>query len=252
MSIEVMTLVFYADPARLTSTEKLVLLAMADHGNDEGRHVYPSVRKLALKTSLSERGVQNVLSKLRSEGILAIVTESNGSRANEYEIDVEMLFSICVDSRTKERVNVVHPPTKKGVNVVHPPESGAPLPPHDVHPRGESGAPKSLINHHLNPDEENSSPPMDRTPQSIWDFISGQIAVSSSRGFYTSWIEPASPISLVDGLLKIGVANQHAQELLQSRIGPTCNRIIRGLVNFPGARVEFVIREPAVMKAGAR
>ncbi len=148
--------------------------------------------------------------------------------------------------------------TTPGTSDVPPPVRPTDHPPYvpQTTPRTSDVHTKSRLNQVLNPEEkeilqiQNSNSPA--TPQSIWDFISGQIAVSSSRGFYTSWIEPASPISLVDGLLKIGVANQHAQELLQSRIGPTCNRIIRGLVNSPGARVEFVIREPAVMKAGVR
>jgi len=251
MSMDAMSLVFWADPEKLSSTEKLVLVAMADFGNDEGYGIWPSVKTLATKTSLTDRSIQITLAKLKESGFLTFVAEpvfvkGKYTRGNEYTLNMDLLFSICKNEKTKTRIEKTHPGI--GGNA---PESDSPPPVNDVRLEGEPDSPKSLINHQLNHESEDRKNSFS-DPQSIWDFISGQIADGCSRGFYTSWIGPAVPVSLANGLLKIGVANQHAQELLQSRIGPICNRMIRGLVDSPGARVEFIIREPAIMKAGAR
>lgn len=73
----------------LPSTAKVVLLCLADHANDEGAHVYPSVGLTAAKCSLSERAVQNALRDLREDGILVEVRKGGGrGRTTEYRIDL--------------------------------------------------------------------------------------------------------------------------------------------------------------------
>ncbi len=51
MSVRIMSLVF--ENQELSSTEKLIMLALADHANDEGKSVYPSQSRIARKTSLA-------------------------------------------------------------------------------------------------------------------------------------------------------------------------------------------------------
>lgn len=52
------------------STAKLIMLALADHANDEGESAYPSVGRLAKKTSLSEQTVRNTLDALKYNGVV--------------------------------------------------------------------------------------------------------------------------------------------------------------------------------------
>lgn len=54
------------------STAKLVLLAMADHANDEGEGAYPSITRLARKTALSEQTIRNTFECLRHNGIISL------------------------------------------------------------------------------------------------------------------------------------------------------------------------------------
>lgn len=54
------------------STAKLVLLAMADHANDEGEGVYPSVERMCKKTSLSEQTIRNTYDALKFNGIIEL------------------------------------------------------------------------------------------------------------------------------------------------------------------------------------
>jgi hypothetical protein len=74
----------------LPPMEKLVLLAMADHARDDGTGCYPSVSRLAKKTSLSERGVQKVIRRLESEHFLASKGKSKGGRGVTVEYDLRL------------------------------------------------------------------------------------------------------------------------------------------------------------------
>jgi hypothetical protein len=67
MSVRLMGTVFYLD---IDPSEKLVLLAMADHADDDGTKCFPSVARLSLKTSFSRRGVQKVIARLTKKGFL--------------------------------------------------------------------------------------------------------------------------------------------------------------------------------------
>jgi hypothetical protein len=75
----------------IASSEKLVLLAMADHARDDGTGCYPSIELLARKTSLSRRGVQKIMRRLESRGLIAPSKVSRGGprRSTEYTLTVE-------------------------------------------------------------------------------------------------------------------------------------------------------------------
>ena len=83
MSIEAMT---WAFKQPLSSHEKVILLAIADHANDDGE-CWPSIAKVAQKACVSERTAQRYIIKLTDEGYLSTVSRSadNGGRmANKY------------------------------------------------------------------------------------------------------------------------------------------------------------------------
>jgi len=80
------------------STLKFVLLALADHANDEGRGAYPSIDTLAKKTSMSRRTVQRALDALIQLQIIKCVGTS------EYGTDNYSIFEAAIyrgDSGTK-------------------------------------------------------------------------------------------------------------------------------------------------------
>jgi biotin operon repressor len=70
----------------IPSTEKLVLLAMADHARDDGTGCYPSIDRLAKKSSLSRRGVQKIMRRLEQEGWIVPSKVSKGRLTTEYRI----------------------------------------------------------------------------------------------------------------------------------------------------------------------
>jgi len=110
MSIRLMSVVFAADLPDVAipvgeethnikaSTAKFVLLALADHTNDEGRGAYPSLDTLARKTSMSRRTVQRALDALIQLKIIQCVGVS------EYGTDNYTIYEHAIsrgDSGTK-------------------------------------------------------------------------------------------------------------------------------------------------------
>jgi len=77
VSVRQMALVFELDNPPL---EKLLLLAMADHAGDNESGCYPSVGRLARKTSLTERGVWKILHRLKEQGLVNPRSNSKGGR----------------------------------------------------------------------------------------------------------------------------------------------------------------------------
>jgi hypothetical protein len=67
MSIKLMTAVWARED--LSSTQKLVLLSLADWANDEGL-CWPSIDRLAIKTSMAGRSVQRIIRDLESMGFV--------------------------------------------------------------------------------------------------------------------------------------------------------------------------------------
>jgi hypothetical protein len=74
-------------------THKFVLIALADHANDEGRGAYPSIAKLENKTNLCRRTVQRSLDALAQLGIIKLVGKSEYG-TDDYTIDKSKLTTI--------------------------------------------------------------------------------------------------------------------------------------------------------------
>ncbi len=70
-------------------SEMLLALALADHADDDGTHIFPSVKHLAAKTRQSERSVQYQLRKMEASGWLQLVNHVQGGKghAREYRIN---------------------------------------------------------------------------------------------------------------------------------------------------------------------
>jgi hypothetical protein len=84
-----MALVF--DKLGLTAPQKAVLLALADHANEYGESIYPSVETLGRKTALGERTIRRSLGELRGFGIIREVRPASQHRPTEYAIDLPRL-----------------------------------------------------------------------------------------------------------------------------------------------------------------
>lgn len=90
MSIKVMNLVWDHYPEG--GSELLLILALADHADDAGDRVYPSVQTMARKTRMSERAVQYLLRRIQERGLLVLVEPGGGrNRTARYRINIDRI-----------------------------------------------------------------------------------------------------------------------------------------------------------------
>jgi hypothetical protein len=68
------------------SSLKLVLLAIADHANDEGESAYPGLTRLERKTGLSRQGIVDVLSALKYNDLINVSEDPSRLGTNNYSI----------------------------------------------------------------------------------------------------------------------------------------------------------------------
>lgn len=72
-------------------SERDVLLAMADHGDDDGTRIFPSVDYLSWKVGISRRQVQRIVSGLREKGALIVVREATRYEPTHYRMELDAL-----------------------------------------------------------------------------------------------------------------------------------------------------------------
>lgn len=107
--------------SNLPSTQRLVMLSLADHADDDGR-CYPSISRLCKRTGLSERAVQSNLKRLQSDGYLTIKKNAGPKGSNVF---------------------FVHPtPAANAPPQQMHPAANAPLPPQEMHPTPAADAPE--------------------------------------------------------------------------------------------------------------
>lgn len=87
MSVKQMGLVWELD---LAPNKRLVLLAYADHADDDGDNVYPSLGRVAHKTGYSPQQIRRISRELVSDGLMELVEKNVGrSNANRYRLTLE-------------------------------------------------------------------------------------------------------------------------------------------------------------------
>ena len=109
MSIRIMAQVWELD---LPPTDKLVLLAIADHASDDGTDSWPSMDTLARKASVSTRQVRRITRRLEEAGWITVELQDGGDhrvrpdrRPNRYTVTLDGRTSVSPrgdDGRTSE------------------------------------------------------------------------------------------------------------------------------------------------------
>jgi hypothetical protein len=145
MSVKISSMVW--DAPELTPSEKLVLLALADHSNDEGMS-YPGKASLARKTSLCKRTVDAVVAKLAERGLLDVLVAQGANRhggiSNRYLIKTAKLNppAAIAPRATTAPATVAAAAIAPATVALHPVQS-VPLPPAAI-------AAESSVNRHSN------------------------------------------------------------------------------------------------------
>ena len=102
MSVTTMALVFNAEIPNLKYTKKgkertakastvtLVLLAYADHANENGEGTYPGYKRLIQKTKLSAQGLADTIEALKQNEVLTLQGRSK-LNTNSYSINIDKI-----------------------------------------------------------------------------------------------------------------------------------------------------------------
>lgn len=105
------------------STAKIVLLAMADHANDEGEGAYPGLDRMVVKTGLTKQAIIKTYDALKYNGIIVLEGRSKLG-TNNYTILAGAFPGRGDDGKPRLLVNPVEsegkPSLPVGVNPVYP------------------------------------------------------------------------------------------------------------------------------------
>jgi hypothetical protein len=163
MSVRVMAAVFESD---MPPTERLVMLALADHADDAG-DCYPSVARIMSRTGLSERAVRGAFRKLSDAGALEITVGAGPAGCNRFRLKPSQYQSPPCTSCT--------PAPDAPLHVVHPPPApDAPL--HVVHPPPAPRAPEPSMNHQLETNVSNTRAKADQIRDRLARVLSPDVA----------------------------------------------------------------------------
>jgi hypothetical protein len=122
MSIEMMVRVYKYE---MSHSVQSILLAMADHANDEGENCYPSVDLIAWKTGYERRQVQRIMKDLRKKGALKVKREATATHPTDYKIVLEAFppkqpFVPSKKSSTAKDRDDILSPLEDDANMTHP------------------------------------------------------------------------------------------------------------------------------------
>lgn len=132
----------------LQPSKKIVLLALADFANDDGKNIFPAVSTIANKSSLSHRSVQTIIGDFLGTGILRITKNPKGGAPGSTRhliIDLAALDNLVKLSRDEESASVQQRGAKKCSEGVQSNEKTS-----------ATTAPKPSVNLHENTTDKNS------------------------------------------------------------------------------------------------
>lgn len=169
-----MGLVWYV--GELSPAQKIVLLALADHSNDEGKSVYPGVKRLTYKTSLSERAVRRALANLRKLGLIKIEKEATFHLPTEYSVDLPQMQAMQMKPPTgSDDLPEMHPIPSRPARSATEDLPEVPLRPATQSERPARDAPKPSLtinlNHQVKEVKEGASAPHPALPIQAQTFL---------------------------------------------------------------------------------
>ncbi|MFW6118882.1 MAG: helix-turn-helix domain-containing protein [Planctomycetota bacterium] len=92
MSIRFVAAIWELEDDKLSATQRLLLLALADHAGPDGDHIYPSRQRLAKMCGCTRRTVSRNIQALENLGYVRRVARQRsdgGQRANEYRLTIQ-------------------------------------------------------------------------------------------------------------------------------------------------------------------
>lgn len=126
MSVKQMSRVWELE---LAPNKRLVLLAYADHADDEGNHVFPSLARIAHKTGYHRDQVRRISRELVGDKLMVLVApaDAGARRPAEYKLTLENGVNLAPFKARDTGSKMPPDPPHLGAN--DPPHLGAPMQP---------------------------------------------------------------------------------------------------------------------------
>lgn len=137
----------FAWASQLPPTERFILLALADHADQDGGHIDTALPSIAGKTGYAHRTVQRTVQKLIERGVLSLVAAPAG-QASMYQINLSWQPEGMTHDHPRQGVT---PVTRSPLTEDHPPPNSASQRPERAPSR--AGASSSSVACVFNPDQ---------------------------------------------------------------------------------------------------
>lgn len=150
MSLDVLTAIWRAPPCK--GGDLLCLLAIADNADERG-FAWPSIKTIATKAAMSERGAQKCLAKLSDAGLLSVEIGGGRGKSNAYQITTNGISEHLKHNNPEQSSpNRVHPletinPEQSDIN----PEQNDAKPRTPVHPNRKGTAKEPCVSAKASP-----------------------------------------------------------------------------------------------------
>ncbi|MFC4731751.1 helix-turn-helix domain-containing protein [Salipiger abyssi] len=181
MSIEAMSIAWESD---LPGTDRLVLLAIADHiGKNE--HSFPSNSRLVERTGLGERTVQGAIKRLEGAGYLVVGWQQGPRGTNTYSVRPSGAKTPAEDAPRRSCAPAADSP--------HPRRSCAPT------PAGAADEPSR------NPKEPSSGDP-DQF-EAFWKECPRKVGKGNARPAFKRALKKASAEQIIEGMRRFARVN---------------------------------------------
>ncbi len=224
MSIGIMAQVWDNGPSN--RVELLVLLALADFADDQGR-CWPSMKAVAAKARISERGAQKAIRRLEAAGYIRVITGGGRHGCNQYAINPE---PDTVNTDAKPRTGNPEPHsggerenTKPRTGVQKTPNGGSPEPsrtviePSKEEEAADARACEDASRHSpTQPKSDNASCGSMPAPDAdeLYDRVLAAAGHASGRQLPTWWMPPAA-ILHVQRWRDLGISDDEIVEVVR-------------------------------------
>lgn len=168
MSVKQIGLVWEHEFERMSQQ---VALALADHADDSGGSIRPSISRLEWKTGISNRQIKRILKDMRKSGLLVIERKAAQHRATEYRFEwsravKKQQFSDWLNAhRSSSRGDSLSPLESSSGDIGDIPEVTLETP--EVTTATVRGDKLSHPNHHIDPSDQPSLKPLETLQEKI-------------------------------------------------------------------------------------
>lgn len=179
MSVRTMARVW--EHSRHSGTHLLMMLAIADFADDDGR-AYPSVTTLAKKCRMQSRNANVILAALKASGELKVLTGQGPKNTNVYKIMLNPV-RLQSDAGVQERAGVQEPAGVQSLASTPAKECSLPC-------KGLLETPaKACTQTTIEPSENHQEPPKARKRASGFDASAIELPIWLDRVLWASWAD---------------------------------------------------------------